>query len=192
MIITKSIAKKLGVFMFTQTNIVEKLNFFDIDCDIEQVSRLIKQLRLEPIFEDDEGQLYYDDESYELIKSNFEVKTSEYETKEAEVVKEEPQVDETKPEQTALTIDRSSKSIEVIAKTISQRITEDLTEYIKKNLSTEEAFNAGVFKRDNEILSRKLQDTINDNKKLIEKIRQLEYELHKFHPVFGNIYVKNK
>lgn len=177
--------------MFTQTNIVEKLNFFDINCDIEQVSKLIKELCLEPIFEDENGQLYYDDESYELIKDKLTVKVSQFETKEAEVIEEKPAENE-EQQQTALTVDNSGKSIEVIAQTISQRITQDLADYIKKNLSTEEAFKAGVFKRDNEILSKKLQDTINDNKKLIEKLRQLEYEIHKFHPVFGNIYVKSK
>ncbi|MBQ2871318.1 hypothetical protein IJE86_06425 [bacterium] len=179
--------------MFTVNNIVEKLNFFDVDCDIYQVESLIKKLRLEPIFENDSGELYYDDESYEAIKSYLEVKKSQSETKIAELVDEITTLNkEEKPEQTALTVDKTGKSIEVIAKTLSQQITNDLTDFIKKNLSVEEAFKAGVFKRDNEILSKKLQDTINDNKKLIEKIRQLEYEIHKFHPVFGNIYVKSK
>ncbi len=178
--------------MFTETNIVEKLNFFDINCDIEQVSNLIKELRLEPIFEDEDGQLYYDEESYETIKKTLEVKHSQFETKEAEIVDEEETTPQTENSQTALSVDNTGKSVEVIAKTIAQKITEDLTDYIKKNLSTEEAFKAGIFKRDNEILSKKLQETINDNKKLIEKLRQLEYEIHKFHPVFGNIYVKSK
>ena len=178
--------------MFTETNIVEKLNFFDINCDIEQVSNLIKELRLEPIFEDEDGKIYYDEKSYETIKKTLEVKHSQFETKEAEIVDEEETTPQTENSQTALSVDNTGKSVEVIAKTIAQKITEDLTDYIKKNLSTEEAFKAGIFKRDNEILSKKLQETINDNKKLIEKLRQLEYEIHKFHPVFGNIYVKSK
>lgn len=181
--------------MFTETNIVEKLNFFDINCDLEQVSNLIKLLRIEPIFEDENGQLYYDEDAYETIKSSFEakfeVKSSQFETKEAEIV-DETSIEKNDTQQTALTVDNTSKSIEAIAASISKKITEDLSEYIKNNLSTEEAFKAGVFKRDNEILSKKLQDTINDNKRLIEKLRQLEYEIHKFHPVFGNIYVKSK
>lgn len=177
--------------MFTETNIVEKLNFFDVNCDLEQVSSLIKLLRIEPIFEDENGQLYYDEDAYETIKSSLEVKSSQFETKEAEVI-DETSIEQNVAPQTALTIDNTSKSIEAIAASISKKITEDLSEYIKNNLSTEESFKAGVFKRDNEILSKKLQDTINDNKRLIEKLRQLEYEIHKFHPVFGNIYVKSK
>lgn len=178
--------------MFTITNIVEKLNFFDINCDFDQVSNLIKKLRLEPIFENEDNELYYDDETYEIIKSYLEVKNSQLEIKETQIIVEpEIQLPPNK-QQTALTIDNTEKSVEILAKSLSKKITEDLTDYIKKNLSTEEAFKAGVFKRDNEILSKKLQDTINDNKRLIEKIRQLEYEIHKFHPVFGNIYVKSK
>ena len=59
-------------------------------------------------------------------------------------------------------------------------------------MSTEEAFKAGIFKRDNEILSKKLQETIRDNKKLIEKIHELENENRKYRPVFGSFYVKDK
>lgn len=173
--------------MFTQTNIVEKLNFYDINCDIYEVEAIIKELCLEPIFEDNKGQLYYDDEAYEMVKTKLEETQPSVDAKTAEVVLEDKDM-----EQTSLTVDNSSKSLAVIAKSISEQITADLAKYIKKNHSTEEAFKAGVFKRDNEILSKKLQDTINDNKKLIEKIRQMEYELHKYHPVFGNIYVKRK
>lgn len=177
--------------MFTVVNIVEKLNFFDIECDMEEVGKLIKSLRLEPIFENEQGELYYDDEAYESIKSYIEVKKAKAlkEVKEVQIIENSEPIEST---QTALMVDNSGKNVEIIANSISKRITADIADFIKKNISTEEAFKAGVFKRDNEILSKKLQDTINDNKKLIERLRQLEYEIHKFHPVFGNIYVKSK
>lgn len=180
--------------MFTIVNIVEKLNFFDIECDMEEVEKLIKSLRLEPIFENEQGELYYDDEAYEAIKSYLVVKKPQpkIETQEAQIIQTETTLVEANSQQTALSVDNTGKNVEIIANTISKRITADITDFIRKNISTEEAFKAGVFKRDNEILSKKLQDTINDNKKLIEKLRQLEYEIHKFHPVFGNIYVKSK
>ena len=168
------------------------MNFFDIECDIEEVEKLIKSLRLEPIFENENGDLYYDDEAYESLKSYLEIKTiKSKEIKAAQVVKqgENVVVDDS---QTALIVDNTGKNIEIIADTLSRRISQDIADFIKKNISTEEAFKAGVFKRDNEILSKKLQDTINDNKKLIEKLRQMEYELRKYRPVFGNIYVKSK
>lgn len=180
--------------MFTIVNIVEKLNFFDIECDMDEVEKLIKSLRLEPIFENEQGELYYDDEAYEAIKSYLAVKKPQpkLETQEAQIIQTETTLVESNSQQTALSVDNTGKNVEIIANTISKRITADITDFIRKNISTEEAFKAGVFKRDNEILSKKLQDTINDNKKLIEKLRQLEYEIHKFHPVFGNIYVKSK
>lgn len=179
--------------MFTVVNIVEKLNFFDIECDMEEVSNLIRSLRLEPIFENENGELYYDEEAYEAIKSYIETRAPKSKTlaKDAQVV-EDNTVLTNEQSQTALVVDNSGKNVEIIANTISKRITADIADFIRKNISTEEAFKAGVFKRDNEILSKKLQDTINDNKKLIERLRQLEYEIHKFHPVFGNIYVKSK
>lgn len=180
--------------MFTVVNIVEKLNFFDIECDMEEVEKLIRSLRLEPIFENEQGELYYDEEAYEAIKSYLVVRKPKQvaEVKDAQIVGDANDVADEISSQTALSVDNTGKNVEIIANSISKRITADITDFIRKNISTEEAFKAGVFKRDNEILSKKLQDTINDNKKLIEKIRQLEYEMHKFHPVFGNIYVKSK
>lgn len=172
--------------MYTLTKLVEKLNFFDIECDSETVAKLLKEEHLEPIYEDENKELYYDEDAYNQIKSILEVKKSEFETKQAEVVE---QVDE----QINLPVeDKSSKSIMVIAKTISQQITSDLEKYIKNTEKIEEAFRAGAYKRDNEILSKKLQSIISDNKKLIEKIRALEFEANKYHKVFGNIYVKSK
>ena len=144
--------------------------------------------------EKEQGELYYDDEAYEAIKSYLAVKKPQpkLETQEVQIIQTETTLVEANSQQTALSVDNTGKNVEIIANTISKRITADITDFIRKNISTEEAFKAGVFKRDNEILSKKLQDTINDNKKLIEKLRQLEYEIHKFHPVFGNIYVKSK
>ena len=181
--------------MFTIVNIVEKLNFFDIECDTEEVEKLIRSLRLEPIFENEQGELYYDNEAYESIKSYIEVRPPQQKrkTQEEQIINETVgEIVQTNEVGTALVVDNTGKSVEVIANSISKRITADITDFIKKNISTEEAFKAGVFKRDNEILSKKLQDTINDNKKLIEKLRQLEYEMRKFHPVFGNFYIKSK
>ena len=180
--------------MFTIVNIVEKLNFFDIECDMEDVEKLIKNLRLEPIFENEKGELYYDEEAYESVKSYLAVKPPQEKqlVKDAQVVDEQTSLVLKNGSAVSLSVDETGKNVEIIANTISKRITADIADFIKKNMSTEEAFKAGVFKRDNEILSKKLQDTINDNKKLIEKIRQMEYEMHKFHPVFGNIYVKSK
>ncbi len=175
--------------MYTQTNIVEKLNFFDIECDITEVAKLILELHIEPIYEDENNELYYDEDAYEALKSKLQIKKSELEAKNAEIVEEAPKEEK---ETTALVSDTSAKSIQVIAKTIAQQITEDLGKYIKNTEKIEEAFKAGAYKRDNEILSKKLQNTISDNKKLIEKIRMLEFEHSKYHQVFGNIYVKGR
>ena len=177
--------------MYTLSNIVEKLNFFDIDCDEVEIEQLLEEVHIEPVSVDGNGQLYYDDNAYELIKNKLEENQQTKSTaKEAEVVYEkETAVNE--KEHTSVVFEKP-RNIEIIAKTISQRITIDLAEYIRNNMSTEEAFKAGIFKRDNEILSRKLQETISDNKKLIEKIHELENENRKYRPVFGSFYVKDK
>ena len=180
--------------MYTLTNIVEKLNFFDIDCDCIEVEQIVNELKIEPVSVDKSGQLLYDDEAYELVKSKLEewkpllTKTSST-AKEAEIVTE--QASDIEEEKTSVVFQKPA-NIEIIAKTISKRITIDLAEYIRNNMSTEEAFKAGIFKRDNEILSKRLQETIKDNKKLIEKIRELENENRKYRPVFGSFYVKDK
>ena len=47
----------------------------------------------------------------------------------------------------------------------------------------------GAFKKDNEILAKKVQEIINDNKILVKKLQELENQDNEYVKVFGNIYI---
>lgn len=167
--------------MYTITNIVEKLNFFDINCDINDVEKLIQELNINPIDDKSEEKLY-DENAYEQIKNNLTFKQYDFAAKTAEIT-EEPK---------SYLPAEKAKNIEILAKTLSDKVTEDLKEYVKNNLYTEEAVKSGVYKHDNEILSKRLQEIITENKKLTARLNELEREHRKYHLLFSNIYIKEK
>ncbi len=88
------------------------------------------------------------------------------------------------------TLDITNQTLNLLAKSIADKITGDISGYLKKNDWLEEAFNAGAFKKDNELLAAKLNELLNDNKILIKRIQELEDENDSYMNVFANIYVK--
>lgn len=89
-----------------------------------------------------------------------------------------------------VTLDITNQTLNVLAQTIADKITGDISGYLKNNEWLEEALAAGSFKRDNEILSAKLNEVLQDNKVLITRIQQLEKENKSYINVMANIYVK--
>jgi hypothetical protein len=75
-----------------------------------------------------------------------------------------------------VTLNITNETLNVLAKTIAEKITGDISGYLKKTDMLEEALNMGSFKRDNEILSSKLKEVLDDNKILIRRIQELEQE----------------
>ena len=55
----------------------------------------------------------------------------------------------------------------------------------------EDAVQLGEYKKDNELLIKKVEEIISDNKILIKRIEELEKENRSFVKLFGSIYVKN-
>lgn len=105
-----------------------------------------------------------------------------------------PQVAEVIPKQETelknVTLDITNQTLNVLAHTIAEKITGDISGYLKNNEWLEEALNAGSFKRDNEILSAKLNEVLQDNKIFIKRIQELEKENKSYLNVVANIYVK--
>lgn len=94
------------------------------------------------------------------------------------------------PELKNVTLNITNQTLNVLAQSIAEKITGDISGYLKKTDILEEALNAGSFKRDNEILSIKLKEVLDDNKVLIKRIQELEKEKDSYLKVVANIYVK--
>lgn len=89
-----------------------------------------------------------------------------------------------------VTIDITSQTLSVLAQSIAEKISGDISEYLKNNIQMDEAFEAGSYKKDNEVIASKLKEVLFDNKILIKRIQELEAENSSYVKVFGNIYVK--
>ena len=88
------------------------------------------------------------------------------------------------------TLDITNQTLNLLAKSIADKITGDISQYLKTNDLLDETFNAGSYKKDNEMLAAKLNELLEDNKILIKRIQELEEENDSFVNVFANIYIK--
>jgi len=132
------------------------------------------------------------------IEEEKKEESQQYEPKEAEVVAEEIKpaviVEEAKnlPEKELknFTLDITSQTLSALAQSIAEKITVDISSYLKKNEWLEDALDAVSFKKDNEQLAAKIKELLEDNKIFIRKIKELEAEKSSYIKVFGNIYIK--
>ena len=69
-----------------------------------------------------------------------------------------------------LTLDVTTQTLQMLAESVAKKITDD----IKNSDMAEKLIEAGGYKRDNEILAEQLKELIEHNKKLSERIEQLE------------------
>ena len=67
-----------------------------------------------------------------------------------------------------------------IATAVSTKIAEDIKSHIGNSEFAESLIEAGSYKKDNEILSQKIDELLNDNKKLARRIEQLENDKKNF------------
>lgn len=72
--------------------------------------------------------------------------------------------------QKSFTLDVSSQTLQMLAEAVAKKISDDIT---SSDLSTK-LIEAGGYKRDNEILAKQVQDLLEHNKELSERIKQLE------------------
>ena len=86
-----------------------------------------------------------------------------------------------KPELRNLTLDVTTQTLQMLAESVAKKITED----IKNSDMAEKLIEAGGYKKDNEILSQQVQELIDHNKKLSERIEQLEKREGFFQKLIG-------
>ena len=205
--------------MLSKNEIIKLLNDDNNFVDSFILDAFIKNWKIEAIYEDENGVEFYDEAAFEKIKAALVNKPEEVvdqtpepeieiihheeyvpedvipvEAKEelpvAPVVETSTKLDNASTELKNFTLDITSQTLNVLAQSIADKITGDISGYLKNNDWLEEAYNAGGFKKDNEILAAKLNEVLNDNKILIKRIQELESECDSYLNVFGNIYVK--
>ena len=183
--------------MYNKNDVLLKLNSENYQIDRRTLSAFIDSWRIEAVYENEDREEFYDDYAIERIKRGINLKaqgfsdeqiikkmrlyedsqtqTSESENKNhdlpAEITETGEQITSpTIPALRNLTLDVTTQTLQMLAESVAKKITED----IKNSDMAEKLIEAGGYKKDNEILSKQLQELIEHNKKLSERIEQLE------------------
>ena len=185
--------------MYNKNDILLKLNSENYYIDRRTLSTFISSWNIEAVYENEQKEEYYDDYAIEKIKKGINLKAQgfsdqqiirklrnvENPNNETTVLENNTPIDlpsniennelastqtSNKPELRNLTLDVTTQTLQMLAESVAKKITED----IKNSDMAEKLIEAGGYKKDNEILSQQAQELIDHNKKLSERIEQLE------------------
>lgn len=186
--------------MYNKNDILLKLNSENYYIDRRTLSAFITSWNIEAVYENEDEEEYYDDYAIEKIKKGINLKAqgfsdaqiirklknienintyttviSEQESVSANLPADISNCDaanihQNKSELRNLTLDVTTQTLQMLAESVAKKITED----IKNSDMAEKLIEAGGYKKDNEILSQQVQELIEHNKKLSERIEQLE------------------
>ena len=182
--------------MYNKNDILLKLNSENYYIDRKTLSTFISLWKIDAVYENEEKEEYYDDFAIERIKKGINLKAQGFSDEqiirklnklvninESDEIEEEKtqlptisstsEINETtnfKPELRNLTLDVTTQTLQMLAESVAKKITDD----IKNSDMAEKLIEAGGYKRDNEILAEQLKELIEHNKKLSERIEQLE------------------
>ena len=185
--------------MYNKNDILLKLNSENYYIDRRTLSAFISSWNIEAVYENEQKEEYYDDYAIEKIKKGINLKAQGFSDQqiirklrnvenpntETTVLENNTPIDlpsniennelastqtSNKPELRNLTLDVTTQTLQMLAESVAKKITED----IKNSDMAEKLIEAGGYKKDNEILSQQVQELIDHNKKLSERIEQLE------------------
>ena len=182
--------------MYNKNDILLKLNTENYYIDRRTLSTFIDAWKIEAVYEDEMKEEYYDDFAIDRIKRGINLKAQGFSdeqiihklnramessnalstTNNTEIITDTDS--DTTPvinsypqsELRNLTLDVSTQTLQMLAESVAKKITDD----IKNSDMAEKLIEAGGYKRDNEILSEQISELIEHNKKLAERIEQLE------------------
>ena len=187
--------------MFDRETILKSLNAENYYIDRHSLDLFLEDWKIESIYEDEGGLEFYDDLALEKIRKGISLKAQGYSDEqiitklsrmEAKLEKEninnavQPVVVQNEaenkpvyeedtqsdiiPQNKSFTLDVSSQTLQMLAEAVAKKISDDIT---KSDLSTK-LIEAGGYKRDNEIMAKQIQELLEHNRELSERIEQLE------------------
>jgi hypothetical protein len=193
--------------MYTKEQLVEKVKNKKL-ADIEKISNCLKLWRIDPIYEDDKNNEYYDELAVyklnhgiklkELGRNNEEISSIVNNRLSVPVAAPAKQVQiQTKPNHPSLdlnkvTLDITAQTLALLADSIAQKISGEISDKIKDSNVFEPIADSAKIKRDNEILAKQVEKLLEENKKLIARNAFLQAESSKFKHIFGNWYMKEQ
>lgn len=211
--------------MYTLKDILKILNEFNYFIEEQVLATFVKNWKIDPIYEDEDGVEFFDNVSLAKIKKGIKLKSQGYDTEkiifyvakimgeetekaEEKKVEESPKVEEKKEESTTkaaldqtpaaaitavqgselknFTLDITGQTLQMLAEAVAQKITTEIKEQLKstdfiqqlmpknETAKIETVITDETLKRDNELLAKKVEELLSDNKKLAERVSGLE------------------
>lgn len=185
--------------MYNKKDILKTLNEYNYFIDEQVLSSFIKNWKIDPIYEDEDGVEFFDNLALVKLKKGISLKSQGYdnekivyytnkilaEKKESEVKAEQQTSEETTENVNAITpvttsgsgelknftIDLTNQTLQLLADALAHKITNE----IKQNSELfQPMLEDKTLKEDNEVLAKKVDELLEDNKKLAQRLAQLE------------------
>lgn len=196
--------------MFTKEQLLEKINN-PVLTNQSEMADFLKSWRIDPIYEDAESTEYFDEMAISKLKHALRLKDQGKNDDEISSIvnngiinpinapavrntqlKETNQPSSGKYEMNNITLDVTSQTLSLLAESIAQKITGEITDRIKNSDLFEPVMESAKVKRDNEVLSRQVEQLLEENKKLIARNNMLQKENAKFRHLVGHLYIKQQ
>lgn len=186
--------------MFNRESILKNLNAENYYIDKHSLDLFLHDWKIDSIYEDESGLEFYDDLAIEKIKKGISLKAQSYTDEqiiaklnkmEAKVERDDkepiqpimvadylqPTEDEehiitdlTPTQNKSFTLDVTSQTLQMLAEAVAKKISDDIT----NSDMAKRLIEAGGYKKDNEILAKQIEELLEHNRELSERIEQLE------------------
>lgn len=177
--------------MYNKKDIEKILNEFNYFIDELTLANFIKNWKIDPIYEDEDGVEFFDNLAISKLKKGISLKSQGYTNEqiiyhinkllpeklaEEQKKKELPQKGAvaTPTELKNVTIDVTHQTLQMLADTLAEKITVEIKEQIQNPEFIKAILHDGALKKDNEILAKQIEELTEDNKKLAQRVEDLE------------------
>lgn len=174
--------------MYNKKDIVKNLNEFNYFIDEITLSNFIKNWKIDAIYEDEDGVEFFDNLAISKLKKGISLKSQGYANDQIiyhikKILEEKPEIKKEKKEVTSqgsaaelqnLTIDVTGQTLQMLADAVAEKITSGIKEQIQNSEFVTQLLEDGSLKKDNENLSKKVEELTEDNKKLAKRVEELE------------------
>lgn len=184
--------------MYDRKDIVKSLNEYNYFIDEATLSNFIKNWKIDGIYEDEDGVEFFDNLAIAKLKKGISLKSQGFSNDQItyhvnKLLPEKLATQEAKKEHRELptaglttnittrpagssdmqnlTIDVTSQTLQMLADAVAEKITSG----IKNSDFITQLLEDSSLKKDNEALSKEVEELMEDNKKLSKRVEELEY-----------------
>lgn len=178
--------------MYNKKDIEKTLVEFNYFIDEITLNNFIKNWKIDPIYEDEDGVEFYDNLAIAKLKKGISLKSQGFTNdqiiyhinkllpeklaRESEKAKKELPT-ETVSDETSLknvTIDVTHQTLQMLADAVAGKITSDIKDQIQQPEFIQQLLQDASLKKDNEDLAKQVEELSEDNKKLAKRVEELE------------------